>query len=966
MNPGKFSQMMKYLTRAKKADPELPDVFPASKAPIPPVRKDVEQTDAVNQFMLRNPRVEKAGGGMLVQPGFGGVRQGYKEDKYITPARRSGAEGFQGQKFISVKDPTYSDGRRRVKTPEYEKYLKKEIAKAKKRPDYGSKGFIRREPGLLRIAEAMQQADINDDAEFMMPNKKATKTQEKYFNRKMKVFKKGVLEGSDIVYINNLEKNFDDVIFIADQLGESPDWVLDKLEERTEFRDFAKGEKDILKKDPKYTKPRNDYLKVENWVQKNAKKYAKPETFEKALIKRFGKDNQFVKDMNSKKGLVQTYFSDDFKKTMLNITAEKSRSKPSHLKQFIKSSLYNFNPKIKNAVTVEIKNIFKSENLPKLRTEARKLLNNNKLLSTFGLNEAITGPYARVIQAEIGQQLFADITNFRQHRVGTQEMLKAFEQIVADEFKPMFNETAKAIGFSKQNQWPKAKEILGLADNIAWDHKVPSSVIDKGYADIIEYTKVNPTTANFNERIKNAQFDRPINKLITKFEKATTLDAKVKIKNEMDTIKNNFSQKYSGYLDEVSINLDPQGNLKFSSSAKPLSTREDRIAMLGKSMFQAGEITKKQEANFLSKMGFKCKYAKADGGRIGLSTGSGRCDDPASYTDDINKTRQDLKSDDVRVRAAASAKLTRGLDVAKTLPKIGTFLRRAGQATVGAVSSTLKTLGLTTPVGYAIEGMVEGGVYDYFKKQGYTDQQALSETFTPGIITGRPEGVPWYGGAESLLEKELTEGQPKVAQYVDALKDQEQVFDAFGRLDRGQQASRKDITDAAQADIQDLNRSGTISRINRIMNPESMASRAYQTAIERQAGAQDQRARDYMAENYVQTEPSDFSEQQLQKKRNEEMLQMFPTPTVEDVQNVYKQYGVEDRLKSFTAQDYKDEIKNFDDFQKQSYFADNFRLEKAGGGIAGLSGGIDKGPQRRSLNPDSQGLQGLMKRVRNR
>ena len=34
----------------------------------------------------------------------------------------------------------------------------------------------------------------------------------------------------------------------------------------------------------------------------------------------------------------------------------------------------------------------------------------------------------------------------------------------------------------------------------------------------------------------------------------------------------------------------------------------------------------------------------------------------------------------------------------------------------------------------------------------------------------------------------------------------------------------------------------------------------------------------------------------------------------------------------------------------------------AGGGIAGLSGGIDKGPQTTSMNPDSQGLQGLMKR----
>jgi len=42
-------------------------------------------------------------------------------------------------------------------------------------------------------------------------------------------------------------------------------------------------------------------------------------------------------------------------------------------------------------------------------------------------------------------------------------------------------------------------------------------------------------------------------------------------------------------------------------------------------------------------------------------------------------------------------------------------------------------------------------------------------------------------------------------------------------------------------------------------------------------------------------------------------------------------------------------------------FAENFRDEKAGGGIAGLSGGIDKGPQRTSMNPDSQGLSGLLK-----
>ena len=34
----------------------------------------------------------------------------------------------------------------------------------------------------------------------------------------------------------------------------------------------------------------------------------------------------------------------------------------------------------------------------------------------------------------------------------------------------------------------------------------------------------------------------------------------------------------------------------------------------------------------------------------------------------------------------------------------------------------------------------------------------------------------------------------------------------------------------------------------------------------------------------------------------------------------------------------------------------------ANGGIAGLSGGIDKGPQTTSMNPDKDGLPGLLKR----
>ena len=78
----------------------------------------------------------------------------------------------------------------------------------------------------------------------------------------------------------------------------------------------------------------------------------------------------------------------------------------------------------------------------------------------------------------------------------------------------------------------------------------------------------------------------------------------------------------------------------------------------------------------------------------------------------------------------------------------------------------------------------------------------------------------------------------------------------------------------------------------------------------------------------------------------------------------------DERVKALEAQ------KNFERATDRSNFFSNikdkalgigpdYQLELAGGGIAGLSGGIDEGPQRRSMNPDSQGLRSLKNRVRN-
>jgi biotin operon repressor len=61
---------------------ELTDLFDdnvvttADKIPQPEPKKEVVDREAINEFMKRNPM---AGGGILLQPGFGGVRQGYKK-----------------------------------------------------------------------------------------------------------------------------------------------------------------------------------------------------------------------------------------------------------------------------------------------------------------------------------------------------------------------------------------------------------------------------------------------------------------------------------------------------------------------------------------------------------------------------------------------------------------------------------------------------------------------------------------------------------------------------------------------------------------------------------------------------------------------------------------------------------------------------------------------------------------------
>ena len=94
-----------------------------------------------------------------------------------------------------------------------------------------------------------------------------------------------------------------------------------------------------------------------------------------------------------------------------------------------------------------------------------------------------------------------------------------------------------------------------------------------------------------------------------------------------------------------------------------------------------------------------------------------------------------------------------------------------------------------------------------------------------------------------------------------------------------------------------------------------------------------------------------------------------PTPqtdmTLQDAQQKMEQ-GIQ-RVQSERAQKESDIAANranfFGNIRDRVFgIGPNYQLQFANGGIAGLSGGIDKGPQRRSMNPDSQGLSGILKR----
>ena len=103
--PGKFKDIIDYLTRAKKKKSDFPDVFFANELPIPAKTQNVEEIEAINRFTRDNPRKDMANGGSLkFYPKASGSISGKSEiapgiDLSTRDINYGGTVMYEGDKF---------------------------------------------------------------------------------------------------------------------------------------------------------------------------------------------------------------------------------------------------------------------------------------------------------------------------------------------------------------------------------------------------------------------------------------------------------------------------------------------------------------------------------------------------------------------------------------------------------------------------------------------------------------------------------------------------------------------------------------------------------------------------------------------------------------------------------------------------------------------------------------------------
>ena len=906
MNPGKYAQMIKYLTRVKKEKPDLPDVFPASKAPIPPVRKDVETIEAINRFNRANPRQDMAGGGRIELRKAGAVR------KPLT-ARE--------QKIYD----NYLKARKDVKLPSVTDNQK------------------------VKYKSAVRSGKINNNTVKNLKEKfrYENETQRLRYDTKLKRWEKQI--GREYkTYVQKPNETKSQFLKRVENIG-----VESKVKARK-------------KQDVANTKVRN-YIDnwTTNWFDNNLNKYGVRD-FDK-MISNLKKDWQKqIKNLDIDKGFMQSLST---KSGLPNVTTTGANKFNYNNIPFYTSA------EVTKAPLSQWRNLFLKNKIDTAPGFKQKILDYFNFINQDkrGLYRQADGQtikaYKDIMDKDVVYLLSPDANLLSSAKYNL------FNSI-DDEFSKAYNSYSNKINTSKQWKESAAKieKTLGLKSNFIKnsmdkEKKALAKIFDvKQLPEELRYTlehgqglsaaaktgnkeimqrAVNDligTTVKQNKALGFGGFEANRNALIRDITAGVNVEDNLKSLNQLSKnvykdfgLKGNMYSIKDGQLTSKPISTALTQEDRFKQYFKEIAKTKEGAAEIKKQAGSLKNLENKILQNIVSYSKLpKCKVnLKAEGGRIGFA-----------YSDEC--IRDGLKEQKIEAQKGNKK-------AARQLVKTAGIATRAG---------LLKNV--LGPGAILGEAMIEGAIIGNKVLGGKPADIAYAESYLSYLDPRKYRGEldPLKMEREDMLESTADKNilrsgfaaQDQLSAFNKAIEDRD-IAKARGRMDQYIPAAAEAREQGARAD-----------QSADIISSEAFkdASRVAQEYLQGQAGKQQA---DFGIFSVPQSAQADEM-RRLKAMRNmsEQMPRDFLTEKTSDLLDrtqYLRSLGYDVSTKDLIAQ--QEALRSIPLSQAAVMYSPEqvygTQGEFAGGGIVKMAG-VSSGPPPES-GPNSQGLQGLMKRVRN-
>jgi len=374
----------------------------------------------------------------------------------------------------------------------------------------------------------------------------------------------------------------------------------------------------------------------------------------------------------------------------------------------------------------------------------------------------------------------------------------------------------------------------------------------------------------------------------------------------------------------------------------------------------------------LRKMGYRCLKQK------------GGTEDLACYLDDVNRTRDEMRSPDVETRAKAITRQRNAFSVAKKIPGILNDIKKIGKVGTAVAVGTSRFVGGLP--GLVLEGLFELGTYDAARQKGFTHEQAAAETFFAKKFglgdLKEGEGKGFLEGSEFLLQKELIGGDAATQKFFDIQSIIEGEASKIGQLQkeiealksgtRGSLPGTKEQVQAKTDELEQLLKN--YSDLENQIKPGSPLYEAYLRRAEIQEARQEERREDLRQSSYItglpETQMTKENRERNTRLRRERERKEFVDGRdailfYPDIDRTFKDAGVKLRKNKYGQEvlpkfEFIRQVGGLDLLDKIGIAGGVSKL--AGGGIA-KQAGVESGPAPES-GPNPQGLAFLMKRGR--